>query len=393
MASVIVVDTELRDSVKEYAGIIDAVNQQTSFTEAVAAFFPTKGSNQISNPQGLVDALYKELTAEVFSKFQDKEYESSANLLVYLLIGISKDFKQVVGSPDAPIYKLLKQTVPTKQPSLRDRKALKPTTVISVLNTIFNLLPELSPTRLTVLEHIFDIIQLLNLDISLFEDNIGANLVQWLVNAQVPELDIIRVFWQFINLDIKYSLKLLRLVSEFSKKFTVGLPELHQIIKFAFASEVVDVLFLVTNNVSKAIAANKSDSLVALFDNYVNGKPVSGDVAPEVVAKSQIMQVAKFFLSNLGKVKYAYADIPVAKGDALEALLVQAIKAGVVEGKLDQVQQLFFLTRVNKFILAGNNHTQDWNEVKIALQQWKLALTQVNDVVKTTRENIVNANA
>lgn len=391
MASVIVVDSELSDSVKEYAGIIDAANQNTAFTDAVVPFFPTKGSSEPTNRAELTKTIYDFLTPETYAKLLDKEYEALMNLLIHILINASRDFKLVIDDKNAPIYKLLEATVPAKQPSLRDRKVLKPTTIISVLNTLFNLLPESLATRVAILEYIFTVIDKLRLDFSLFEENIGHNLVQWLKAAQVPQDEISRVFWKFIELDTKHTLTLLNIIADFSKQFELDLAQLHSLIDFVLALEVVDVSFLVNQNVAKAIAANKNDAKVALFDHYVRGEPVQ--LTPEVVAKSRILQVAKFFSDHPEQVEYNYSDIPVAQGAELEALLVQAIKAGVIEGKLDQVLEVFFLTRANKFIIAGTDHTADWATVKQALSQWKQALTGVNEVVKLTRESIVNANA
>lgn len=391
MASVIVVDSELGDSVREYAGIIDAANQNNALAEAVAPFFPTKGTNEPTNRAELTKTIYAHLTPETYAKLLDKEYESLMNLLIHILINASRDFKLVIDSKDAPIYKLLQATVPAKQPSLRDRRVLKPTTIISVLNTLFNLLPESLATRVAILEYIFTVIDKLRLDFSLFEENIGHNLVQWLKAAQVPQGEIARVFWKFIALDTKHTVTLLHLINDFCKQFPLDLPQLHSLIDFVLALDVVDVSFLVNANVANAIAANKGDDKVALFDHYVRGEPVL--LTPAVVAKSQILQVAKFFSDHPNQVEYSYSDIPVAQGAALEALLVQAIKAGVIEGKLDQVLEMFFLTRANKFIIAGTDHAADWATVKQALTQWKQALTGVNEVVKLTRESIVNANA
>lgn len=388
MASVIVVDTELKELVREYAGIIDGVNKNTAFADALPQFF----TPQIQR-ESLLKQIYEVSTPEIYTKLSDKEFEATANLLIHLVAAVSNDFAGQIDLPDAPIYPLLRASVPKKQPSLRERKALKPTTVVSVFNQIFNLVPPTLSTRLFLLQQILAIVELLKIDIGLFEDNIGANLVLWLTAANIPVADIKLVFWLFISLDKSYSQKLLTLISNFTKQFPVDAPEIKQLIEFALASEVVDVSFLVNTDVAAALAANQSDPIVALFAKYVRGEPVTAidGVLSTVDAKLKILVLARFF-ADAGKNQFAYSDIPVAR-DELEPLVVGAIKAGVVEGKLDQVQEQFHLTRVNKFIVAGESHAAEWAAVKELLVQWKASLANINEVVKTLRESIVNANA
>lgn len=74
-------------------------------------------------------------------------------------------------------------------------------------------------------------------------------------------------------------------------------------------------------------------------------------------------------------------------------LLVEAIKAGVLEGKINQIDETFYLSRVNRFILAGEDeaNAENWNLVKRALQQWLDSIRNIDDIVKATRENLVKS--
>lgn len=396
MASVIVVDNELKDSIIEYGQIIDGINQNDKFSAGLSEYISEDSSN-ITNKLQLINKLYEVTTSETLKQLSDKEFEATFNLLIHILLNVS-DSKVVLDDTNSQLYKTLIECNPTKQPSLRDRRSLKSTTVLSVFNTIFNLLPENSSTRIYILSQILEIIEVSNFDFKLIEENLGSNLISWLIKANAKPQEISAIFWRFILLNKKINQKSLNYINQYTKQFELDLKELHNLIKFALSSEVVDISFLINNNVAKAIKENSSDKLTSLFNQYVHGEliTINGEVEVDskfVESKSKILNLAKFFSDNINTVTFDFKDIPTynANPKEFELLVIEAIKAGVIEGKVNQLEQKFYLTRVNRFVLAGEDNSQEWNNVKQVLLAWKNSLNNIEDIVNTARESIVNA--
>lgn len=401
MTSVFVVENDLKDSVKEYGSIIDSVAQNSDFSESLKAHFNDQ-NDEINNKSELAAKLLTGSPASTLTKLSDKEFEPAFYLLVYLLSELEgASFEQLL-QKDSKVVNLLKETTPAHSPSLRDRRSLKPTTILSIINTFFNYLPTTSATRVFLVELILKIVADTQIDFALIQSSIGENMVGWLKAANAPDAEIKRLFWFFIRLDKAFTLKSLQLIKTFTSEYTLSLTELHDLINFALAASVVDVTFLVNNNVAAALRENSSDELTQTFVQYTSGELVTtapGILTEEVHAKSKILALAKFFVSNddAGKNSFLYSDIPtnlVSSPSEFEKLLIDSIKAGVIEGKLNQVDETFYLVRVNRFVVAGDNQkiAHDWETVKKSLVEWKESLVNINEIVKNAKDNIVNNN-
>ncbi|KAM9895298.1 hypothetical protein OXX69_011065, partial [Metschnikowia pulcherrima] len=227
-------------------------------------------------------------------------------------------------------------------------------------------------------------------------------LVSWLKAANASDEQVRSLFWSFISLDKSFSQKALDLIKAFTSEFTLSLEEVHQLIIFALSSSIVDVSFLVNNNLASALAQNSSDELVKVFVAYTHGNILTSVPSPlteEVIYKSKILSLARFFVENEKSHKntFKYNDIPselVSSTAAFERLLIDSIKAGVIEGKLNQVDESFCLIRANRLILAGDEQklAQDWEVVKATLLDWKHSLENINEIVVNAKDNIVNNN-
>lgn len=392
MASVIIVENEFKDSVKELTQIVNAVEQNTEYSDKVRTYFD---DDKITDKPALIQAVYEASSPSRLTKLSDKEFEPTFNLIIYLLSELEGDFSKVLGSESVLLKNLIAST-PTTKPSLRDRTAIKHTTIISVLNTIFNFLPETSPSRIFVIEQILDVVQTGKLEFKLIQHSIGHHLEAWLDKAGASEQQIRLLFWKFVQLDEVSSEQTLLLIKRFTSKHGVDKQELTQLIRVAFASEIVDVSFLVNTNVAKALEENASDDLVATFNKYIRGELISS-ADEQVVHKSKILALTRFFVdADDDKSVFKYSEIPgdITKGSSFEELLITAIKAGLIEGKLNQIEETFYLTRANRFIIVGdstsiNSHLE---HVRKTLQGWKVALDNLDEIVKTSREEIVNLN-
>lgn len=401
MASVIVVENEIKDSVEEYGLIIDSIHQNSEFSDSLKQYFDAQ-SDEITIKSELAAKLFSGSPASTLTKLSDKEFEPAFYLLVYLLSELEGTSFEKLLQKDSKVVNLLIESTPAQVPSLRDRRSLKPTTILSIINTFFNYLPATSATRVFLVELILKIVSDTQIDFSLIQSAVGDNLVGWLKAAGAPETETKRLFWFFIKLDKSFTLKSLQLIKAFTSKYTLSLTELHDLITFALSSSVVDLSFLVNNNVAAALQENSSDELTQTFIQYTKGELVStapGTLSEDVHAKSKILALAKFFVSSIdaGKNSFLYSDIPtelVSSPTEFEKLLIDSIKAGVIEGKLNQVNETFYLVRANRFVLAGDNQkiAHDWEIVKKSLVEWKESLNNINEIVKNAKENIVNNN-
>lgn len=399
MSSVFVVENDLKDSVKEYGSIIDAVHQNTDFSESLKTYF-NEQNDDINNQSELAAKLLEASSASMLTKLSDKEFEPAFYLLVYLLSELEQTSFEQLLQQDSKVIKLLQESTPAQIPLLRDRRSLKPTTILSIINTFFNYLPATSATRILLVGLILAIVKDTQIDFALIQSSIGDNLVGWLEAANAPEAEIKKLFWSFVKLDKSYTYKSLQLIKQFTAQYSVSLTELHDLINFALASLVVDVSFLVNNNVASALQANSLDELTQTFIKYTNGELVTlapGTLTEEVHVKSKILALAKFFVSNddQGKNSFLYSDIPqslVQSPAEFERLLIDSIKAGVIEGKLNQVDQTFYLVRVNRFVVAGDNAkiAHEWETVKKLLAEWKESLVNINEIVKSAKAKIVD---
>ncbi|CAH2353058.1 hypothetical protein CLIB1423_09S01860 [[Candida] railenensis] len=394
MQSVIIVEQELKDSVKGYGQILDTANENKSRSESLDKYIDQEG--KITDKLGLSNEIFESIVD--LAKLSDKEFEPTFNLAVYILIELTGSMTEVLDKYPTLLTQLTNIN-PAKQPTLRDRKSIKASSILSLLNNIFNFLPETSKYRIEVVSKILSIVKDSQLNFNIVSQAIGQNLVQWLTTAGASEDEIRSIFWQFISLDnVEYSLETLQVIKKFTSNYkVVKLEELHSLIDFAFKTEVVDVSFLVNSNVSEAIQQYKSsDELVALFDKYVHGEIIqSPSQYPSVTEKSKILALTKFFAESNGVFVFKYADFPstlVSSPIELETLLIKSIKAGVIEGKLNQLNESFYLTRANRFVLAGSSedNTKNWEAVEKVLHDWKNSLHNIKDIVNTSRENIVN---
>lgn len=174
-------------------------------------------------------------------------------------------------------------------------------------------------------------------------------------------------------------------------------------IGFALASPEVDVTFLVNNNVAQAMQQNASDELVSVFDKYTKGEFITSvpqSVSKNVINKSKVLALTRFFVEsdNSGKNTFKYTDIPselASSQEEFEKLLIDSIKAGVIEGKMNQVEQTFNLVRANRIVLAGNKEqlAKDLDTVKKALLEWRHSLDNINEIVRDAKDRIVNNNS
>ncbi|CAH6719229.1 hypothetical protein CLIB1444_02S03796 [[Candida] jaroonii] len=382
--SVFIVDNELTSSIKELGEIFDQVQETEQFTTTLSKYIDE--TNEITQKDALIKEIYNISKTENLIKLNDKDFESTFNLIIYILVELQGDIEKLFQNDE--LLNNLIQSNPKETISLRDKKSIKSTSILSELTLIFNLLDESSETRIKIIKAILNFFKSNNLEFKIIEKSFTLNLNNWLSKINnIKQEDIKSIFWEFILLDNNHSLNSLKLIKEFTKDYEVTKDELLTLIKFSLNSKTIDLSFMINTNISQSLAANKSDSLVELFIKYLNGELIQSSEFPLIESKSKILSLCKFF-DNSGKFVFKFDEIPAAKNE-LEILIINSIKNNLIEGKLDQLNETFKLIRVNKSVLPYDNSSIENNllNVKKNLTIWRDSLINVDKVVQNFREN------
>lgn len=399
--SVFIVDNEVATSVNELGEVIDGVQGNNEVSSALKSCLSEEVAYQkteIKNKDELIVQVIAASSPEYLKKLTDKEFESTFNLIIYLLIQLLGDIESVLNYGDQLLTNLI-ETSPKQQLSLRDRKSIKATSILSELNLMFNLLPKESSSRIKIITVLLQFCQDLKFDFKLIDHSIGDNLVNWLIGAKASDEVIRQLFWQFIQLDDNYSKTSLEFIHGFTQQFPINLPELHKLIHFALSSEIIDLSFLINSNISSCLIENQNDNLCNFFLKYLSGELIidvptefqsSGStLSSSIKFKSEILSLCKLFEKSENKHVFKFSEIPF-DNDKLEILIINAIKNGLIEGKLNQLDEVFILTRNDKFLLPYDNSSieRNLNNVKTNLTEWKNSLVNINDIVNNFRENV-----
>lgn len=72
--------------------------------------------------------------------------------------------------------------------------------------------------------------------------------------------------------------------------------------------------------------------------------------------------------------------------EEVELWVIDVIRAGLVEGKLSQLNQTFLIHR-STYRSFGK---QEWEEVGARLETWKLSLRNILETVRSARESVVD---
>lgn len=402
MNSIIVNDNDLKENVGEYGSFIDTVLEK-KYSEPFLTCFQAD-SNKIAKMPDLIKLIYESSGSRNMTKLSEREFEPTFYLLINILVQLEGSVEKVL-HPDSAVLKCLIECVPVEErPQFRDRKSIRTASIVSILSSSFNLLPSFSSNRIYLIGIILDAIRKSNLGYGLIQHSIGDHLLQWMRDANASEEEIRKTFWAFVGLDNERTFDTLQLIKNFTATFQPTLSELRCLIEFALASDVVDVSFIVNTSISISLKENADDELVNVFSKYVKGELISK--VPEslksfkdsIVYKSKILCLARFFVEHKDQKVFKYDEVPsylVTDHDELELLLIDAIKAHVIEAKLSQVDQTFYLSRVNRFIIAGDDKTvsDSWSEIRHVLQNWQFSLNNIDQIVNASKEDIVNNNS
>lgn len=397
-----VVDGTLPDLVAELTSYMDTLDGSSGSLESTCAKLLTSADDV---PTELFSAIAKEV--KVLAKASEAQFESSWQLALHVLSFGGDEVEQEV--------------VPTVLQALSGNESLPRSfggpaaagaAVIAVTSSLFNMLPETSALRALAFETALNTAeatgnlhvlgpQLKNTEVT------GRWLSTWEVEEETRQKLIGRVFKALTALDDhKKALAILLHAVQAAGNSTY--PLTCKLVQEAIKNEDVydfsELLALDAVQDLKNGEARLFELLTTLAsgdvqatETLVNGPGKSliddNDLdGAQIIRKAKITALANLSSKHhLGKAEdeppLQYSEIAKTLNvpeEEVELWVIDAIRAGLVEGRLSQTKQSFAIHRASP---AGPLGPAEWKLVDERLSVWKNSLRDVLEVVKQAREN------
>lgn len=400
--SYITVDGSLAESITEYASILDLYNENTSYVEKLAAYAITpEGDDQDDDEDVEIefkDQVFQEI-ADSYSHLAaipDRDFESVGNLVVFIFT-FSNEFELYLKQFLTNLIQVLGLQDVDVKVNKNKKKTLKITAIISVLSNVFNL------------------IELENFEFRNFNLKLILNLVEILDNGSILLPIVSNVEgWLLSDIDSKplevqeetrlLILQLAKLISSSNELESLKLFEL-AITKIPNVSSNLINQYLIENlNSLKALDLSKilelevviknhqeSQEYLKLLQNYLSLTTLEFESSlsqftsltsinfKTLLKKNQFLTLSKIALTTNSITYTTIASSLNLSSNDVELFIFDAIKSGVVEGKLSQINQTFQVYKVN--FIVKSIELKDWLEIKGKLLEWRSKLKDVRALV------------
>ncbi|EPS39377.1 hypothetical protein H072_6866 [Dactylellina haptotyla CBS 200.50] len=334
--------------------------------------------------------------SSALSQAPEKEYIPAYNLLIHLI-------------RTSPLLPSLLDTVTANLALPLKNSSNGPSLSLSILTTIFNVLPPNSSLRSEVFRNIVTIVE----ENGLFEA----------LKPQLKSLDRWLSEW---DAGIEHTREVLVMVANVAEKagdslfYELLLQALQRfpadeadeeeaqeiavrVVKAAISlPHHMEFGDLTTLEPIKALAGEQPD-LYQLFEIFVGGEYQDLEEFIEerdgwleqnnideaiVIRKMRLLTLASLAASSPDR-SLAYSRIATGlriPAEEVELWVIDVIRAGLVEGKLSQLNQTFLIHRVTyrKF------ERQEWVEIQNRLETWKESLRNIKEVVAAARKQVEN---
>lgn len=382
-----VVDGVLKDLVEDIVSYIDNVNEPSEGESSFASFIEERlvdspGDESSAQQEEIFRAIAER--SAVLSKVPERDFEPQYNLVLHILT-FSSDLTAIL-----PI--LLKNlSTPPSYPN-------GPNLCLAVLTNLFNILPVSSPLRYQVFLAILESAAVTN-NIGLVVSQI-KHLPTWLKEWNVDEDGTRDIYIKISNLltssnDLQTAYQYL--FSAVASASSSTFPLTSKLVQTAIQAESIynfDDVFALEAVVNLKTTEGVLFSLLEIVatGDYSAFKSFSTeflttnkfDVA-QLERKVRILALAKVCSqSSVQTIPYTvFANAIDVSIDEVEIWIIDAIRAGLIEGRLSQMSQSFALhgaTPVGKF------GPEEWKIVANKLDGWKAGLKDILEVLKNARE-------
>jgi translation initiation factor 3 subunit M len=378
MDSIIFIDAPVQDQVAELATYISSLrgDEEQALVKQVVPVIEAKNVTEATN------ILVKE--SKTLLEAPEKEFESAYNLLVAIAL---------VESEKSVLEQILA--------SLTSEATQKTTLKFKVLSNIFNTLPANSPLRLSVFTAIVDLaVASDDMDLVLPQLQYVPNWIsEWGVDAQAERALLLTLSDRLKESGNQYqSLEFLlkHLTSFNGSSDSVPLATATRAIVESIAlPEVLNFENLLKIEAIQNLKAEKVYELLSVFmsgnvQDYrglvaKNGSLVKelGLEEEETLRKIRLLSLASLGSENLTR-QLSYQEIAKAlevEESEVELWVIDVIRAGLVEAKLNQVSKTVIINR-SIYRTFGN---AQWQQLSQRLNGWKQSLTDILQVIANAK--------
>ena len=337
------------------------------------------------------DVLKKLVTASpILNQAPEREFSAAYNLLVHLVLQAPK--------PDIFLPRIIKNLKDPIPSSPNNGAGL----ALSILTTIFNVLPEASDTRYHIFLAILHVVRASN-NFDTLRPQL-KNLDLWLSLWEIDEEDQRDLFLQLSDAAAKasdqdesyaYLLRALRTIpadqAAAESSHDLALRALKAALNHPNHFTFQDLL---ATDAIQALRKSEPDwyDFLELFnaellDDYNDfldshdGFLESSDLDPSILLrKMRLLTLASIAASTPSRT-LPYQHIARAlqvPGEEVEMWVIDVIRAGLVEGKLSQLNQTFLIHRATYRVFGE----KQWTEVQGRLDTWRASLEGVLSVIK-----------
>ncbi|KAF9430182.1 hypothetical protein BGZ76_000940 [Entomortierella beljakovae] len=377
----IFIDAPIQDQAIELATYISTLRSDESETYAKEITALVE-SNKVSEA---IKSLVKE--SNTLLESSEKDFESAYNLLVAIVLSEDKSTLETV------IKSLI--TEPTQKTALK----------FKVLSNVFNILPANSPLRLSVFSAIVDLaVASDDMDLVLPQlQYVPAWISEWNVEINAERTLLLTLADRLK--ETGYTSQSLEFLLKYLTSFNGNASELdsqksHAKRAIAESIALPDVLNFENLLKVDAIQHLKSESIYGLFSVFLSGNVQdyrafisksenSGLVKEhglneeEALRKIRLLSLASLGSENLTR-ELSYKDIASAlevNEDEVELWVIDIIRAGLVEAKLNQVSRVVTINR-SIYRTFGK---QQWEHLSERLSGWKQSLAEILQVLANAK--------
>lgn len=374
MPSFLVVDGTLAAAVEEYAAVVQFYNKSSNVKEEIAGLFKEEDT-QVSNE--LAQVVIK-TAQDKYESVPEKEFESLANLAVYLLTFSRAVEENLLGF----IRSLVPQQVLSEQDepqAARNKKQfLRLNSVMSILSNIFNLGSVSVEFKKQIVLVLIQIIKYLKLEQE------SLNLLRPVIESEQGFVQDEEVFFKFNEAYFPaFPAESIAMLNKFAAGRASA--KVDQFAVQAINSEqIVDLSVL--------LGLQLDAQLAQFISNFLLKEDIVADISQlpaqfrldtnAVLAKHQYYKFLKLAASSS---ELSYADIAgalsLADAADVEPFLINVIKTDLIVGKIDQVHQVFKVVKLN-LLLPSTGASAGLGELKDNLATWKANLHKVRALIE-----------
>ncbi|CAN6597402.1 hypothetical protein TRVA0_001S04214 [Trichomonascus vanleenenianus] len=379
--SYMIVDGVLGEYVQEISGYIDALNKVAEGSDGLVKKTSELMAQETSESQEQTFQIIAEQSS-VLGAAPEREFEAAYNLVLHILT-FSSRLTEIL----PVVLKNLSENGP--------QTANGPVLVLAVMSNLFNILPASSPLRFTVFQAILKFAAATN-NLHLILGQL-KNLPVWLNQWGVDEANKQSLYAEIGDLvekiDAEASYKHLLDAVSSSAGASAQLSE--KLIAAALNSLYVYDFDEILALPGVQSVKTSNPELFKLLEVVSNGDykgytaidvKATGVNAETVEKKVKVLNLASLASSAPARtVSYdAIASALNIDKEEVEMWVIDAIRAGLVEGRLCQMEQQFDIHRASP---VGKFGIEEWKLVQNRLDQWRTSLKEIAEVLRNSREN------